>query len=457
MSRRLYSRCAAACLCLWSAGEASTWAADEPPSAPSSAPPAVAPPPEPASPKDAAVPTTPPVPAPVPTAALPPVTNAGDPSAADPHVGDPAAVDAAVTRALGPRCGEAGPLLRQAALTASAADRAFVERVLRLCASLPTSSLATLEGSSLPPAAAEPNRSGRGRLVVGATTYGLWVGIAVDVLLEVEDARAAVLPPLLGVGAGLTASLLATQEGEITRGQAWTIITGLDYGTFSGLLLAGAVDITDDPKNVVGSALVTGLIGGSVATVVATNFRPTTGDAEVLRSGGLWGTATAGLIAAAIQPADEQATFGLLLAGMDGGLLTGAIVAHENDISRDRMLIGDAGALAGAVAGFGLGILVLGTEDGEGRGIAITSLIGLHGGLGLSFWLTRNMPDEKQRTDEAEEARATPEHEPPAALWVRNENGAWHSGRLALQPTFDTTRASVRPVGASLTLLGGLW
>src|SRR6186713_2953914 len=106
MSRRLSLRCAAACLCLWSASDAS-WAADEPPSAaPSSAPPAVAPPPEPPAPQD----TSP---------------AAVSPTVADSHVGDPN-VDAAVTRALGPRCAEAGPLLRQAALTASASDRALV-------------------------------------------------------------------------------------------------------------------------------------------------------------------------------------------------------------------------------------------------------------------------------------------------------------------------------------------
>src|SRR6185295_7243275 len=96
-------------------------------------------------------------------------------------------------------------------------------------------------GASATPSERRPDRSGRGRLVVGATAYGLWVGVAADVLLEVDDARTTVVPPLLGVGAGLGASLLATEQGEITRGQAWTVITGLDYGTYSGLLLAGAI------------------------------------------------------------------------------------------------------------------------------------------------------------------------------------------------------------------------
>jgi len=455
MSRWLSFSCAAACLSVWSAGEASSWAADETPSvAPSPPPPAAAP--------AAAAPPSP-EPAASPPGATPATEVATDPApavlpaTAPATSGDASAVDAALRRALAPRCGEAGPLLRQASLSASAEDRALVERVLRLCASLPTE-LASSGAANEPPVATAPDRSGRGRLIIGTTVYGLWVGIAVDVLLEVDDARTAVLPPLLGVGAGLTASLLATQEGEITRGQAWTIITGLDYGTYSGLLLAGALDITGDPKAIVGSALATGLVGGTAATLVATNFRPTPGDAEVVRSGGLWGFASMGLLALAFQPEEEQTTFAMLLAGMDGGLATGAIIAHANPISRDRMLIGDAGALAGAVAGFGLGTLIIGTpDDDEGRGLAVTTLVGLHAGLGLSFWLTRNMADEKARNPEDEEARATPEHEPPAALWVRNERGAWHSGRVALQPTFDTTGPGLRPVGAWLPLLGGLW
>jgi hypothetical protein len=299
------------------------------------------------------------------------------------------------------------------------------------------------------------DRSGRARLAVGVTSYGLWVGIAADVLFEVDDARTSVLPPLLGVGVGLSASLLATEEGEITRGQAWTIITGLDYGTYSGLLLAGAIDQTDEARDVVGVALGTGLLGGTVATLAAISARPSAGDAEVVRSGGLWGFGSAGLLAAMIQPDEEQTVFGMMLAGMDGGLLTGALLAHSYSVSRERMLLGDAGALAGAVAGVGIGILVVGTpSDGEGRAVAATTLVGLHAGLGLSLYLTRNLADEG--SDAGDQARSET-HEPPPGLWVRDDSGSWRTGRLAIQPALDSTRPGVRPVGAWLPLLGGYW
>jgi hypothetical protein len=108
-----------------------------------------------------------------------------------------------------------------------------------------------------------------------------------------------------------------------------------------------------------------------------------------------------------------------MLAGMDGGLLTGALLADRYAISRSRMLLGDTSALAGGVAGLGLGILAEGDESND------------------------------------EQARGA--HEPPAALYVHDAAGDWHPGRLAIQAALDGTRAGVRPVGAWLPLLGSYW
>src|SRR4029079_16944732 len=102
-----------------------------------------------------------------------------------------------------------------------------------------------------------------------------------------------------------------------------------DYGTYSGLLLAGALDQTDEPKDVVGVALGTGLLGGTLATIAASSARPTAGDAEMVRSGGLWGFNSAALLAAIVQPDDAQSIFGMMLAGMAGELLTGAVLQHD--------------------------------------------------------------------------------------------------------------------------------
>lgn len=358
------------------------------------------------------------------------------------------ALDAALLRVLAPHCADETAALRSAALQADARERALLRRIVRLCDSLRASAAdAGVRDTGV-------DRSGRARLVVGATGYGLWAGIAADVLLEIEDARASVVPPLVGVGLGLGASLLATSEGEITAGQAWTVITGLDYGTYSGLLLAGAAE-WDESRQVVGVALGSGLLGGALGAAAASALRPTAGDAEVVRSGGLWGFASAGLLAVAIAPDEEPSLLGMMLAGMDGGLLAGALLADRYAVSRSRMLLGDVGALAGGVAGLGAGILAVGSpSESERRAIAVTSLVGLHLGLGLSLFLTREMADEEA---EGEPRGGRAEHEPPAGLWVHDAAGEWGAGRLALQPALDATRPGVRPVGAWLPLLGGYW
>jgi hypothetical protein len=379
-----------------------------------------------------------------PPAAAPSATAAASAVAAD----GSGTLDAALQRVLKPHCADDTAALRSAALQADPRERAFLARIVRLC-----DALQAQDGERQEPEEGV-DRSGRARLVVGATGYGLWSGIAADVLLEIDDARTSVVPPLVGVGVGLGASLLATSEGEITRGQAWTVITGLDYGTYSGFLLAGAAE-WDEAKQIVGVALGSGLLGGAIGSGVAHYLRPTAGDAEVVRSGGLWGFASAGLLAAAIDPDDEQQLLGIMLAGMDGGLLTGALLADRYAISRSRMLLGDTGALAGGVAGLGVGILAVGGPTGdEGRVVAIASLIGLHAGLGLSLYLTRDMEEEGEERDD-EQARGA--HEPPAALYVHDSAGDWRPGRLAIQPALDATRAGVRPVGAWLPLLGGYW
>src|SRR6185503_14697007 len=102
--------------------------------------------------------------------------------------------------------------------------------------------------------------------------------------------RGAFVAPLLGMGAGLGLSFLVTQDHHLENGQSWTIITGMDYGSLNGALWGGGLDLS--AKEVVGTALATGLAGGAIGVLVADKMRPRQGDIEVVRSGLLWGTLT---------------------------------------------------------------------------------------------------------------------------------------------------------------------
>ena len=100
-----------------------------------------------------------------------------------------------------------------------------------------------------------------------SSLYGIWLGIATDILFDIDGERAVILPPLVGMGAGLGLSLVATSNFQLTVGEAWTIITGLDYGTFNGALWAGGLDMSD--KGVVGTAVATSVAATSIGVLVA--------------------------------------------------------------------------------------------------------------------------------------------------------------------------------------------
>ena len=79
-------------------------------------------------------------------------------------------------------------------------------------------------------------------------------------------------------------------------------------------------------------------------------------------------------------------------AAMDAGLLIGVGLANSYDLSRNRVLIIDAGALAGGLTGVGIAWLILGgTTDSDGQGIAGAALGGMLGGIAITAYATRDL------------------------------------------------------------------
>jgi hypothetical protein len=292
------------------------------------------------------------------------------------------------------------------------------------------------------------DRGGRAQLVLGTTLYGIWTGIAIDVLGDVDGDRLPVLAPLLGMAAGLAGSLYATRGGDVTAGQAWSIITGLDYGTYNGLLWAAARDARTD-KGVVGTALGAGMAGGAVGILVAMQ-RPPQGAVEMVRSGGLYGTAAAlmGALLFAPDSPSSKAIFTTLATGMDVGLASGAALASQVGISRNRMLLIDAGSIAGLGFGLGGAWLVTGSGGNGRHALGAGGLVGLGVGMAAAIFLTRGM-------DDRGEAETTT---PPAAsaLAARDERGRWSFGGFTLVPVAAPDGGPRRGlVGAVVPLVAG--
>jgi hypothetical protein len=325
-------------------------------------------------------------------------------------------------------------------------DRAVARRVFELCQKVRAERPGVPVGPGAPAGAGELDRSGRGKLVFGGILYGIWAGIAVDILAEISDGRAVVLPPLLGGGAGLAIALLTTETGEITSAQAWARMTGFDYGTYSGLIWGAAADT--DEKVVVGSALVTGLAGGIGGIVLTRGLHPLQGDVELVRSGGLWGFATGGLLAGIVQPETSRAVFTMMGLGIDGGLAIGLALSQVYDLPRNRVLFMDTGALGGGLVGVAAAILAMGAPDNDNqrRVLAGSALAGMYAGMATALYLTRNM-----QLDRHDDRAAIP------ALITRDLNGRWRRGQLSLQPWITEGPHGPRLTGATASILGGAW
>jgi hypothetical protein len=285
---------------------------------------------------------------------------------------------------------------------------------------------------------------------LATTLYGIWAGISVDVLADVQNDRLLVLYPLLGMAAGLGGSLYATGVWDVSAGQAWAIITGLDYGTYSGLLWSAAVSSSPTAKTVFGAALPAGLAGGAVGILVA-GYHPNQGGVELVRSGGLYGTAAALMSALVFAPdnVSSRVIFTTLALGMDVGLATGAGLSSRLEVGRNRILLVDAGTLAGL--GFGLGgtWLVTGSHGSSRRALGAGGLLGLAAGMVAATLLTRGM--DADRGAESSGPGLVP------ALVQRRSTGQWGLGTLALAPVCDPSGGHRAFVGASVPLVGGVW
>ncbi len=111
------------------------------------------------------------------------------------------------------------------------------------------------------------------------------------------------------------------------------------------------------------------------------------------------------------------------------------------------MLIIDAGALAGGLAGAGIAWLILGGTNSDGQGIAAAGLGGMLGGIAVTAYATRNLDAEDAATSMGTTAPSVP------AVLARDAGGRWSLGAPGPVPVFDG-RGS-RLIGATFNAVGG--
>ena len=254
----------------------------------------------------------------------------------------------------------------------------------------PAGALARTRAASLNRLGAEG--SGSVELRIWATTYGLWLGLAVPGWLGADGSEAYGVGLLAGGPVGYFGGKALAESMNLTEGQARAITFGGTWGTWQGLgwaevLELGAQEYCNDgdcyrdggpsSEATFGAMVLGGLSGATAGALLAKNEIPS-GLASTVNYGALWGT-WFGFAASILLDFDEddQPLTGALLGG-NAGLLTTALLAPGWNMSRNRARLINTAGIIGGVGGLGLDLLFQPGDEKVAVAIPfVTSIIGL--------------------------------------------------------------------------------
>ncbi|HEX6694568.1 MAG TPA: hypothetical protein VF035_07735 [Longimicrobiales bacterium] len=280
------------------------------------------------------------------------------------------------------------------------AARALMELVQRRYAGTPAAAAASAMLAS-PGARSQADEPGRVELAVFGTTYGLWLGVAVPLMLDIDKAEAYGVGLLTGAPAGfLAARAYNKKHPSLTVGQARAITFGGTWGTWQGfgwteVLLDGSTEdcteggcfFEDDPttEQLVGAMVAGGVLGIGTGAILAR--KPiSSGVATTVSLAGMWGTWFGGA-AGAMANYEGDNLLAAALVGGDAALIAGAVLAPRWNVSRSRARLVSLAGIIGGVAGGGVDLILQPDNEDVALGVPLAGSIA---GLLAGAHLTRN-------------------------------------------------------------------
>ncbi|HWM84822.1 MAG TPA: PEGA domain-containing protein [Kofleriaceae bacterium] len=258
---------------------------------------------------------------------------------------------------------------------------------------------------------ADKPRSGRWELILASgLVLGSASGAMADTLFDQESAVTSLIG-VGGLGVGFGAAYLGVPT-DMPVGYSSYIIGSTLIGAFEGAMITsifagddcfagtsadengdGLPDVADCNDEAVGGvALAAGAAGLLFSAVTAPTFNPDGGDAALVNSGAMWGTAAGALFWASFDT-DESVLEPMILAGLNLGVVAGAVLARGADVSRGRVALIDLSGLGGTIAGFALGQAF----DTNNERLSHFALVGMATGLIAGTWITRNFDEPRVR------------------------------------------------------------
>jgi hypothetical protein len=254
-------------------------------------------------------------------------------------------------------------------------------------------------------------RSGRWELILASgLLLGSAAGGTVGALFDQEPA-VSFLVGVGGLGSGFGGAYLGVPD-DIPVGTSSYLIGSTLIGFAEGAAIASlfvcdektvteidedgnektraSLDCDKGVEEINGASLAGAAAGGAFAALTTSRFDLSAGDAALINSAGMWGTASGVLFWASFDR--EPSVFGpMILAGLNLGVVVGATLSVRSEPSRGRMSLIDLSGLAGTVGGFALGQAF----DSSDERLAHFALVGMATGLISGTWLTRNTDEPK--------------------------------------------------------------
>ncbi len=259
--------------------------------------------------------------------------------------------------------------------------------------------------SALQEAPAEgANRSAQVELMVWATTYGAWLGVAIPGALGADSPGPFGAGLLLGGPAGFLGGRALGRSRSLSEGQVRAITFGSLWGTWMGY---GVMEVLDwgegdacpdisgscyesDPDGAdVFKALVVGGLAGTFTGAFLSRKPIPSGVATAANFGALWGT-WFGVAGGILMDAEGDKLLTSTLIGGNAGLISTAMLAPGWDISRNRARLISIAGVIGGLAGAGIDLMVQPDDEKVAVGIPLAgSIVGLAAGAALTSGMDR--------------------------------------------------------------------
>jgi hypothetical protein len=221
-----------------------------------------------------------------------------------------------------------------------------------------------------------PSKLARGELAFWSTVGGVFLGANVCQLADCASDRAYAATYMATVGGSLAVSIALTRNG-IRQGEAQLYNSAQTWGAWNGLAINDGFAETQEEAGVALGAHAAGL---GVGLVLWQTWRPSEGDVALTNTVWAWSTL---LTVWGHLAFDEEPTLGGVVFAGDIGLLAGALLSTNVEMSRGRTLLIDVGGVLGTLAG---GLIAIGTNSDQGAGASlfIGTSLGVIAGTALS-------------------------------------------------------------------------